>query len=261
MSINRMALRLMTVMALRGATDAGNRVWDSRIGEVDALAREEGANPFILVYADDEDGNGGGASLRKPDRRVTLVIEVAIGIVEKSQGGYQLMYPETDAQLELALDVLETQIFDALQHMPSAARDAWAQLVQSIENVRIRRGAWSEADKNNRYAARLIEMQIRIPRDPVPSGKITPLIEPVLQVLEDDQETNEIAQELRALAQRAPGAPGNEMTTLGRAAALIGASSAVADALFVDPELPDDRRFEADPQPVDAQPEQPGGGG
>ena len=64
-----MALRLMTVMALRGATDAGNRVWDSRIGEVDALAREEGANPFILVYADDEDGNGAGASLRKPDRR------------------------------------------------------------------------------------------------------------------------------------------------------------------------------------------------
>jgi len=254
MSINRLALRLATVLALRGCTDAGDRVWDSRIGEIDELVTDDPA-PFILVYVDDEDASGDGQALRKGQRLVTLSIEMALGTVERASGGFQLMMPETDAHLELALDALECQVMDALQDVPSPARDAWAGLVTGIDNVRIRRGAWNEADKARRFAARLVEMQVRIPRDPLPNGQATPLVEAVLRLLDSEPDMQEIGQALRALAERQPG-----HTLQGRLTALIGASRAQAEALLLKPGLPDGQTFAPDSPPPDAQPVPPGGG-
>ncbi len=255
MSINRLTLRLATVLALRGRTDAGDRVWDSRIGEIDELISGDPA-PFILVYVDDEDASGEGEALRKGQRVVTISIEMAIGTVERAAGGYQLMMPETDAQLELALDALECQVIDALQDVASPARDAWAGLVVGIDSLRIRRGAWSEVDKARRYAARLIEMQVRIPRDPLPNGQATPLVAAVLQLLDAEPDMQEIGQALRSLAERDPG-----QTLQARMSALIGASRARAEALLLNPDLPDGQLFAPDGTPPDAQPMPSGGDG
>ncbi len=258
MSLNRMALRIATVLALRGNTAAGMRVWDSRIGEIDELARDQ-AEPFIIVHVDDEDATSDGPALRKGQRRVTLVIEAAIGILRSDAGaGWQLMTPETDAQLELALDALETQIFDALQAVESEARELWAQLALTVHSISIRRGSWSEEDRSRRYAARLIEMQIGIPRDAQPGttapGEMTPLLAQLVVLMEQQPDMQQLAGAVRDLAGRVSGG-----TRRGRLAALIGASKAAAEAMQLSPDVTDDHTFAGDPLPPDAQPQFPPG--
>jgi len=250
MSLNRLALRLATVLALRGQTTAGDRVWDSRIGEIDDLAARE-AQPFILVYVDDEEAAGDATALRKSQRSVSLTIELAMGIFSSSQDGFELLMPATDAQLEVALDVLEMQVLDALQEVASAARDLWAALVQSIEAVRIRRGAWSDDDRATRHAARLIEMRVRIPRDPPATGQATPLMDQLITLLEQqpDSVLADMAVAIREQAERQPGRPSHQVM-----AALLGASRSVAEALMIDPDHQDGYAFAADQPDPDAQP-------
>lgn len=129
MTLVRTALRLATINALQGAdgnsgpTAANNRVYDSRITDLDPEAFEDDAKPTIIVLTDSDEGEqlsrqNGGPPFR---RNIDLVFE--LGMIQKVRDdtGFDLEYPQTDAQLEAALDVLEFQIARRLGYDPDAS--------------------------------------------------------------------------------------------------------------------------------------------
>lgn len=126
MTLARTALRLATINALQGAdaasgpTAAQNRVYDSLIGDLDPETFPDHAKPTIIVLTDSDEGDelsrqNGGPPFR---RDIDLVFE--LGMIEKVRDdqGFDLVYPQTDAQLEAALDVLEFQIAQRLGYDP-----------------------------------------------------------------------------------------------------------------------------------------------
>jgi len=129
MTLVRTALRLAAVNALQGAnatsgpTIAKNRVYDSRISDFDPEAYPDDALPTVIILADQDEGeqlskqNGGPPF----DRHVDLVFE--LGMIQKvrDDNGTDLIYPQTDAQLEAALDMLEFQIARRLGYDPDAS--------------------------------------------------------------------------------------------------------------------------------------------
>lgn len=120
MTIARTALRLVPVYGLMGAdgarpTIAEGRIYDSRISPESPEVFGEDARPTVIVLTDADEGDAlsdqnGGPPFH---RRIDLVFDIGMVCQEKSADdadGYLVGYPDTDAQLEASLDVLQTQI-------------------------------------------------------------------------------------------------------------------------------------------------------
>ena len=106
MSLNRLALRIATVLALKGRTHAGDAVFDSRNATIDEISQDQ-AVPVISVYTDED--------IPGDERQVNLVIECAVSVLEQKDGKEpKLWTPTTDPMLELNLDLMEAEIADAL---------------------------------------------------------------------------------------------------------------------------------------------------
>jgi hypothetical protein len=146
MSINRAALRIAAVLALRGRTSAGAAVFDSRADALEDVAL--GVNvPVISVYTEED-------KTRDRRREVDLVIEFAVTSRVQLEGEtHVIASPETDEALELTLDVLEAEITDALMAGASEAADLFNSLVPDIELRSSKRGVLAES-KDRRLAAR-----------------------------------------------------------------------------------------------------------
>src|SRR5262245_41770436 len=115
MSLNRAALRIAAVIALRGRTDAGEAVFDSRNDALEDVALGESV-PVISVYTEED-------KTENRRRSIDLVIEFAVNTRISLGDGAVIAAPQTDEALELTLDVLEAQIADALMPAASAAAD------------------------------------------------------------------------------------------------------------------------------------------
>lgn len=113
MTLARTALRLAAVNALRNQTIAEDRVYDSMIGTLD-LADEEERKPVIIVLTESDEGGSMSAQAFGFWRHVDLQIE--IGVVVGERQGLEIIpgYPETDAQAEMMLDLLEYNVIHAL---------------------------------------------------------------------------------------------------------------------------------------------------
>lgn len=129
--LNRLALRLATVRALRGHTLVGTHVYDSEIAPIDEIAAER-PRPFIVVYTDDASFRHGDRDLFATvgDNRVEsgfqkLVIE--IGVTQRMQilddeGDRRddAVQPQTDPALEFNIDLIERQVLAALMNPVTA---------------------------------------------------------------------------------------------------------------------------------------------
>lgn len=162
MSLTRTALRLAAVNALTGTTAAGNRVYDSRIADLDP-DQIDGSKPILIVLTDADEGqqrdrNNGGPPW---DRTVDLVIELAM--VAKDQNGdeYTAFTPETDGELEATLDVLEQQVEEALAFSHSAASSLFRRLCRLV-GVRSQRQVSDDA--HVKFAARQLTYSCSITR-------------------------------------------------------------------------------------------------
>ena len=181
--LSRIALRVAMQEALRGATLAGDNVLDSQFTAIDTDAdgnlRTDQNRPFISVYTDGGRINGGNGllSLFADDATVELVIEMGISaaMLEQNPENGELVIvglglPDTDANMEMTLDLMMRQVADRLV-MPG---DIWCDLVRellgnvtSVDRARI-------GQKQNGTRVALQEMRITagILADPVQGADI-----------------------------------------------------------------------------------------
>ncbi|MBR0871198.1 hypothetical protein JQ633_12575 [Bradyrhizobium tropiciagri] len=130
MTLARTALRLCTTAALKGAADARptiaqNRVYDSRMDDLNPENYVADAKAAVIVFTDADEGDAlsrqnGGSPFR---RMIDLVIEIGMvqALAQEGDGGpaYIVGYPDTDKRLEASLDYLEFQIVRRLSYDPA----------------------------------------------------------------------------------------------------------------------------------------------
>ncbi|PYF05035.1 hypothetical protein BJ122_102261 [Rhodopseudomonas faecalis] len=156
MSLVNLALRLVTIHALRGATYADERVYDSQIDAIDERITKEKA-PVIVVYIDDDSCRPIGMDLLDGERNVSLVIEVSVASrVEATEpgGAEQIVIPHTDPGLEAAINIMGRQITRALAAADTEWAQLWRSFVMRVNSINSIRGA--SAEKGVRWAARQI---------------------------------------------------------------------------------------------------------
>jgi hypothetical protein len=163
MSINRSALRIATVLALRGRTNAGEAVFDSRNDALEDVALGESV-PVISVYTEED---------KTEDRRrsIDLVIEFAVNTRVAIDESDVIAAPQTDEALELTLDVLEAQIIDALMPAASPAADLLASLAVDISVRSSKRGVLDHG-KDRRLAARQLLLRCGVVTEPVAGAPV-----------------------------------------------------------------------------------------
>jgi hypothetical protein len=114
----RTALRLSTIAALtRGGVEpfptlAGRQVWDSRQDAIEDLIASQRL-PIIVVRTD-EDRRDRGPSPVMRERAIDLRLEMSVLTARQDEGEWVVGWPETDAELEAMLDLMEYQCLEAL---------------------------------------------------------------------------------------------------------------------------------------------------
>jgi len=172
MSLARTALRLATIMALvdkgdgsgAAATLAGRRVYDSMM-EPEHLFGTDKPTPLIIVYTDDDDGPNRNAAGGPPtfDRACDLTLELVCATTRDEGGSAQVVMPQTDAELEAVLDLLEFQARAALTSPASRWAGLWGRLSRGMLDYSSTR----VMDENGsvRMAARTLRSRVRVPDD------------------------------------------------------------------------------------------------
>lgn len=167
-AIARTALRIAAVEAILGKTLAVDRVFDSAIDALDAQLNEEERRPIITVTTDDDVRQGKVRDTWSNDRKIDLVIEIAVASKVTAEG---IVIPETDFGLEWSLDIIEHQIERALFSEDSAWGKVFMGLVLETADWKSRRGA--SADAGLRFAARQINITLDVVQAPLPGEAIT----------------------------------------------------------------------------------------
>jgi len=177
MSVVRMLMRMCAVAALRGETWADDRVFDSDNTPLSqALTLNAAAKPYIVVYTDvDNRLNLEGTDVLNVDRELALVLEIGVASkIEGPTGEATIKTPLTDEGMEIALDMIESQVIGALFADP---RSPWGEIlkhiVMRVTRVSGQRGASAERDR--RWAARQLTFVCDVIADlppgvPVPAG-------------------------------------------------------------------------------------------
>lgn len=210
MSLVRLAVRLATVAALQGRTNARDAVKDSAIPEIDDLTVNE-RRPYIVVYCDDGTVSPMSATdLFSTDGAFSLTIE--IGVTAKMRFKVdadpnsadpapeeveEFAQPPTDDVMELALDVIGRQILIALADPQSPWAEFWRGIVKKIHKIRTVRGA--SAKEGLRFAGRQIEFEIEPYAEPPFGAAPTELWSKFLTLLEAKQDYAHLAPVVRGL--------------------------------------------------------------
>lgn len=174
MTLARTALRLAAVAALSGVqgkrpTIAENRVYDSRIGDIDPDTVATDAKPIIIITTDGDEGtptdlkdgisqNGGPPFWRN----IELNIEFSMVARAKVADGYEVGYPYTDAQLEASIDFLEYQARRVLHKGTTAMAIAFRRVSKQMDY----KGHRTNSDEyGNKVASRILMFTCRVQDD------------------------------------------------------------------------------------------------
>lgn len=164
MSLIFAALRLATVEALRGQTDARDNVSDSEIGPL-RFERHDNA-PAISVYTDDATYTP-GQSIHANDGELRLTIDVVVTSRRLAKAGDETIgIPPTDPGLELTVDVICRQIKFALTDPESAWSEMLRRLCHTMDLVESVRG--SNARDGLRLAGRQLVFTVKPIGEPLP---------------------------------------------------------------------------------------------
>jgi hypothetical protein len=147
----RLAIRIATVEALKGATFVDGNVLDSQIGAldvaVDGSVRSDQEKPFLSVYTDGakvEDN----LSLRPLHQCGQVDITVEAGITtamvetDEDTGESQIVgigIPATDPAMEMFLDCIDRQVANALTDPDNEWAELWRGLSSGIVKVERKR--------------------------------------------------------------------------------------------------------------------------
>lgn len=176
--LTRIALRVSVQEALRGATLAGGNVLDSQFAaldlDADGAMRTDQDRPFISVYTDGgRVGAGNGfLSLFGDEPTVELVIEAGISAAMLDQdpetGATSIIgvgLPDTDANMELTLDLMMRQVADALVKPDSVWADIARELLGNVTNIE--RSRIGQKANGVRVAAQEVRIAAGLLADPV----------------------------------------------------------------------------------------------
>lgn len=208
MSLERTALRLATLLALTDAGDgtwggsgahptlAGRR-WYDTLMEPEHQFGEDRPVPLGIVYTDDDSGrnvNAPGSGLAF-DRSVALTLELVCAVTETVNDEVVIGPPQTDAELEAILDLLEYQSLRALTNIASPWGRLWGRMIRGISEISSTRVMDSKGE--TRIAQRTVTIMVRLPascpvevvplsagEDPPESGSIADLPAPLRMVAE-----------------------------------------------------------------------------
>jgi hypothetical protein len=174
--LGRIALRLATVEALKGATLVGANVLDSQIAALDVAAdgavRTDQEKPFVAVYTDAAsiDDRLDIRALHRSgltDLTIETGITMSMGVTDPGTGVTEVIpgLPATDPAFEFFLDCVGRQITTAL----SDPRNAWAEIWRGLSSgiVKIARKRTSDAASGTRIAAHQLVITVDLLPDPV----------------------------------------------------------------------------------------------
>jgi hypothetical protein len=232
-------MRISAARALKGATLAGERVFDSAIDPIDQTIAEK-RQPILIVMTDDHDVEITGRDLTYGDARCDLVIEAAIAArvevpVADGEGNITtIAIPHTDEGMELVLDMIEHQVLAALTRERTDWSRVWMKLVPRISKRLSRRGASTE--NGVRFAARQIVITCDLTEPPMAGAAIQAgtAWDDVLTVMSEDDALLPVASMLRAEIE------GEPATDWQRAANILGVTLETAAALGIGQALDDE---------------------
>jgi len=232
MSLARLAMRIAAARALKGATLACDRVFDSAIDPIDQTIAET-RQPILVVMTDDHEADITGRDLTYGDARCDLVIEAAIAArveipaTDGEGNATTIAIPHTDEGMELVLDMIEHQVIAALTRERTDWSRVWMQLVPRISKRLSRRGASTE--DGVRFAARQIVITCDLIEPPVEGSNIQSgtTWDDVLTVMSADDALVAIANMLRAEIE------GEPASNWRRAANILGISLETAEGLGI----------------------------
>jgi hypothetical protein len=208
--MNRLILRLAAVSALNNfmtepyPTLAGPHIFDSKIEPVEN-SEEDKSFPLCVVYSDYDKNSWKMFSSNMDKRTITITFEILVATIEDEGEYFNISSPQTDSELESALDIFESQIYEAFNADNSAA-NCMKFLINGVESTISRRGATVESGQ--RLAARQVTIECDVHRD-FSSGAIPEPIEAFLQDLENSADYGDRVQEFRDLY--AAGSSGTDM--------------------------------------------------
>jgi hypothetical protein len=230
MSIARLAMRVAAARAIRDATLAEDRVYDSAIDPIDHAVLEN-RQPFIVVSTEDHDVAVIGRDMVHGDHDCTLLIETAVASRVAVEGDTGLTIPHTDEGMELVLDILEHQIIAALTREHTAWSRVFMHLVPVIKARKSRRGA--SAEGGVRFAARQIAITCDLIEAPVAGAAIPNggTWGDMMTVMSEDEDLAPIGELLRGIIE------GDDMADWRRAANTLGIHQSTANALGIGPVL------------------------
>ena len=143
------ALRLITVKALKGATWAADRVFDSPATVAD-LRIEAQRQPFIAVFVDEADTEGIDQPTATGPMNTRLIIEAGVASAVAFQPAVDVGPPEppvtitslndTDAGLEMTIGFLAEQVRDALMSTANPWAELWRGFVVQLNKLECVRG-------------------------------------------------------------------------------------------------------------------------
>lgn len=158
------ALRWTTVKALRGATWAEDRVFDSpaQVADMQIVGERQ---PFVAVFADEADSEGLDFPNLLGPTNVRLIIETGIASSFAAQPvssdevpTASTMLDYTDAGLESTIGFLTQQVLNGLLSTVSPWADLWRTMTSGqVRKVECVRGgpALDRKDLSQRYASRI----------------------------------------------------------------------------------------------------------
>lgn len=171
MSLVRSAVRIAALQAIWNKTEAGDGVFDSQVGVLRQV--EEGLvehAPMIVVYTDEAAAEVTGRAALQTAGPTQLVFEVLVSLTPpgpREDGDPRIIIPETDGEMELLVDLIETQIRRALLD-----HSEWAEILDTLIDdwgrIRCRRAT---EVKGTRYAARQLIIEFQGLPEPMPTGE------------------------------------------------------------------------------------------
>lgn len=226
MSLARTALRIAAVRALRGATIAESRVFDSRIEEI-KFEEPQDRLPLVIVTTDDEEiSQITGLDVIGAPSALDLVFDMSIATsITLENGDSDIAVGQTDSGLELALDVLSRQVIMTLQTATTPWADLFRSLCLKVETVIARRGA--DTREGVRFAARQLVFQVMPLSDPAYTPEAGTPIARFLALCDQAPDLALVAATFRSQISASPGSPQADR-------AMLGLSADVADRIVLD---------------------------
>lgn len=230
MSLSRLAMRIAAARAVRNATLAEGRVFDSVVDPIDMTVAEN-RSPVLVVMTDEHEAIPTGRDLFQTDVSCDLIIEAAIAARVEIEGQVSLEIPHTDEGMELVLDIIEHQVIAALTRERTPWSRIWMKLVPRVKRRLSRRGA--SAENGIRFAARQIVLSCDLIEAPTDGAAIEPgsTWADVLAVMEEDEVLAPIADLLRTTIE------GGAVPEWQRAANMLAIHKSTANALGIGPLL------------------------